>query len=47
MVVRELYSNALDEHGGTSIQTQVLGDLEDKSTSRTIIALRCDKFLYW
>lgn len=45
MVVRELYSNALDEQGGTSIQTHNLDDLQDKSTGETIIALRGVPFL--
>lgn len=45
MVVRELYSNALDENGGTSIQTHELDDLQGRSGGETIIALRGEPFI--
>ncbi len=45
MVVRELYSNALDEKGGTSVQVQDLDELQAKSARQTIIVLRGEPFL--
>jgi len=45
MVVRELYSNALDEHGTTSAQTHDLDALHRQSPGQTLIALCGEAFL--
>jgi hypothetical protein len=45
MVVRELYSNALDENGEVSIQVHDLDDLQAQSLGQTIIVLSGEPFL--
>jgi hypothetical protein len=45
MVVRELYSNALDEQGSTSVQVRDVGEMESESLGQTIIALCGKPFL--